>query len=728
MLAAAVLLGLCVSVAVTEATGVTHLAAAIVRIATGAGTLVVEVDDPQVSITIDGEDLVITGAGPQEVRLKPGQYRVQAAKGGQVVKQDLVTIERGGRQVVRVALEPSVTPPATDGTTIPHARVLSLYEVRRFLGHTAGVQSVCVSPDGTQVLSGSDDGTLRLWDIRTGAELRCFEGSAKPVCSAAFLRDARRLVSGSGDGTVHVWDAETGKELKKLTGHSGGVFFGVAVLPDGKHILSASMDKTVRVWDIESGKEVRKFELDQPIYSAAVSPDGRRALCGDTAGDVQLWDLDKGCLVRRLQGPPCVVQGVAFSPDGRLGLSAGLIDVVRLWDLETGRELHQFPGHGQAHKAAFSPDGSCALTAGGPLMFLWDVKTRRKVHTFEGGYEFAGVAFTPDGSHAVSGSWRTDRLDNAVRLWALPYSAWPRATLAERVEELSKSIQSNPRDAQLLENRARLYAHVARYDEAARDFVAALANAQSEPRRRTLCDSAVRDEQLFSRLVGLLPRDTRLRVARGRFLAYRGDWQGAAGEYKSFIEPYGLNEATEEYARLLLLIGSDDEYRKLCQRVSAQPSDADAAAKACVLVSICTAGPQSGVEPAKITQWAGRAFSASGDALSLYAVGAAHYRAGRYKNAFEDLERANLLGSPRRKQIPFLLAMAYHQLGRKEAARRAFDYGLRLLREIAPPPGSDDSAGGSLLDWIHLNLTHREAKAVLGLSEEPAPQTEKPIP
>ena len=112
MLAVAILLGLCVSVAVTEATGVTHLAAAILRITTGEGTLVVEVDDPQVSVTIDGEDLVITGAGPQEIRLKPGQHQVQAAKGGQVVKQELVTIERGGRQVVRVALERSATPSA----------------------------------------------------------------------------------------------------------------------------------------------------------------------------------------------------------------------------------------------------------------------------------------------------------------------------------------------------------------------------------------------------------------------------------------------------------------------------------------------------------------------------------------------------------------------------------------------------------------------------------------
>ncbi len=99
--------------------GLAILAAVIFKIPTKDGRLVVEVDDPQVNITIDGEDLVITGTGPQEVRLKAGQYRVQASKDGQLVKQELVTIERGGRQVVRVALEPSATPPAVAGLPIP---------------------------------------------------------------------------------------------------------------------------------------------------------------------------------------------------------------------------------------------------------------------------------------------------------------------------------------------------------------------------------------------------------------------------------------------------------------------------------------------------------------------------------------------------------------------------------------------------------------------------------
>ncbi len=112
--AALILVTLVVGLGLTEATGVTQLTASVIRVVTGEGTLVIEVADPQVSVTIDGEDLVITGAGVQQIRLRAGLHQVRATKGGEVVKQELVTIRRGGRQVVRVALEPRVTPPAKD--------------------------------------------------------------------------------------------------------------------------------------------------------------------------------------------------------------------------------------------------------------------------------------------------------------------------------------------------------------------------------------------------------------------------------------------------------------------------------------------------------------------------------------------------------------------------------------------------------------------------------------
>src|SRR5262249_27379587 len=109
--AAAVLLLLFGGLSLTEATGVTNLRATVIRIFTPDGTLVVETDDPSVKVTIEGGgDLVISGAGPQEVRLKPGSYKLQAAKDGKPVRLDreLVSIAKGGKEIVRVKLE---TPP-----------------------------------------------------------------------------------------------------------------------------------------------------------------------------------------------------------------------------------------------------------------------------------------------------------------------------------------------------------------------------------------------------------------------------------------------------------------------------------------------------------------------------------------------------------------------------------------------------------------------------------------
>jgi hypothetical protein len=108
--AAAVLLALLGGLGFTEATGVTDVRGPVIRLFSPEGMLVVEVDDPGVSVKIDGSDLVITGAGTKEIRLKPGKYTVEARKDGKVVRQELVTVTKNDRQVVRVSQEP---PPDT---------------------------------------------------------------------------------------------------------------------------------------------------------------------------------------------------------------------------------------------------------------------------------------------------------------------------------------------------------------------------------------------------------------------------------------------------------------------------------------------------------------------------------------------------------------------------------------------------------------------------------------
>ena len=123
--AAAVLVTTLAVLGTTEATGVTNVRATVIRLFTPDGVLVVETDDPAVKVVVEGDgDLVITGAGPQEVRLRAGSYRLKATRDGKPVNldRDLVTISRGDRQIVRVRLEgeppAAVAPKAERGAVV----------------------------------------------------------------------------------------------------------------------------------------------------------------------------------------------------------------------------------------------------------------------------------------------------------------------------------------------------------------------------------------------------------------------------------------------------------------------------------------------------------------------------------------------------------------------------------------------------------------------------------
>ena len=117
-------------------------------------------------------------------------------------------------------------------------------------GHTASVKSVTFSPDGHRIVSGSDDGTIRVWDAETGEVVAGpFNGHSDLVSSVAFSPDGHRIVSGSYDKTVRVWDAETGEVVEgPFNGHIKAAH-SVAFSPDGHRIVSGSYDKTIRGWD-----------------------------------------------------------------------------------------------------------------------------------------------------------------------------------------------------------------------------------------------------------------------------------------------------------------------------------------------------------------------------------------------------------------------------------------------------------------------------------------------
>ena len=119
-------------------------------------------------------------------------------------------------------------------------------------GHSGSVTAAGFSPDGTRIVSGSDDNTLKLWDAHSGTCLMTLSGHSGSVTAAGFSPDGTRIVSGSEDNTLKLWDAHSGTCLMTLSGHSDWVY-AAGFSPDGTRIVSGSFDNTLRLWDAHSG-------------------------------------------------------------------------------------------------------------------------------------------------------------------------------------------------------------------------------------------------------------------------------------------------------------------------------------------------------------------------------------------------------------------------------------------------------------------------------------------
>jgi WD40 repeat protein len=437
--AAAVLLLVLGGLGLTEATGVTRFAGTVIRVLTPDGTLVVEVDDPSVNVTIEGDGgLVITGAGPQEVRLRPGSYRLQATKDGKPVKQEVVTITRGGKQVVRVSLEPAgparsassfrfePPPPGPldrlDPAQIPATERFDWQpkELVAVLGehrgrHWTDQRHVAVSPDGKLVASCGEGALIYLWEADTLRLRALLTGHTAGVWSVAFAPDSRRLLSGSQDGTLRLWDLEARRELRCFKGHASEIG-SVAFSPDGGRALSGSRDRTVRLWDVHTGKQLGRWEGHTAgVQSVAFSRDGAYALSGGNDRTMRLWEVKTGKEVRCFHGHTDTCRIVCFHPDGRRALSCSHDHTVRLWELATGKELRRFEGHGGAvFYVALSPDGRRAISGGWEeegIICFWDVETGQQLHRVRQAKWVNCVAFAPGGQQALIGS------GGAIRWW-----------------------------------------------------------------------------------------------------------------------------------------------------------------------------------------------------------------------------------------------------------------------------------------------------------------------
>jgi len=208
---------------------------------------------------------------------------------------------------------------------------------KRLTGHGHFVQDVAISSDGQFALSGSWDGTLRLWDLNTGTTTRRFIGHTKDVLSVAFSADNRQIVSGSRDKTINLWNT-LGQCKFTIAGDDGHKEWVSCVRfsPNLQNplIVSCGWDKMVKVWNLNQCK-LRTDLIGHSGYvnTVTVSPDGSLCASGGKDGIAMLWDLNEGRHLSSLDAGD-IIHALVFSPN-RYWLCAATASTIRIWDLES---------------------------------------------------------------------------------------------------------------------------------------------------------------------------------------------------------------------------------------------------------------------------------------------------------------------------------------------------------------------------------------------------------
>src|SRR5581483_3563807 len=309
------------------------------------------------------------------------------------------------------------TKPKTKGKSEKQPEQTELLAVleRKLKGHKDWVNSVAVSPNGKWVASGSDDETVKIWDLETGSCRATLEGHTQEVNCVAITPDGKRILSSSTDRTIRVWDAATARPLVAFDGHKEKVW-SVAVLPGGQQALSGGWDNQLLLWDIASGNCLKVIKGSEGeagnIFCVAVTQDGKRAVSGQSDGKIHLWNLETGESLATLKGHVDLVRSAQVIPGGRYAISASDDTTVKVWDLETGTCVGTLEGHqSQVYSILLSPDGKMIASSGftDDTVRLWDWKSGACLHVIENEDDAfpISVAFSPNGSYLVVGTATT---------------------------------------------------------------------------------------------------------------------------------------------------------------------------------------------------------------------------------------------------------------------------------------------------------------------------------
>ncbi|MEI6881452.1 MAG: caspase family protein, partial [Bacteroidota bacterium] len=307
--------------------------------------------------------------------------------------------------------------------------------IKTLIGHAAEVNSVCFSPDGKYIASGSWDNTIKIWDIENGSMFTLSENNSV-VRFVCFSPDGKKIASCTNHDIIKIWDVESRKFINTLEIHQPINSFCFS--PDGKSIASNS-DNLIQIWDLKSGKRLNKLSgFSSSIRTVCFLQDGKHlASCSDN-NIVKIWDVNSEKCINTILLESSFQGSVCFSHDVKLLSSGTDYNTIKIWDIENGKCIKALMGRFSNQKfsgsVSFSKD-SKHLASGTDYntIKIWDIETGKVINTLTGYSPGFSINFSTDGKLLASGN-----SDNTIKVWSVE-DVKPKPKLPAQIE-LSKLL------------------------------------------------------------------------------------------------------------------------------------------------------------------------------------------------------------------------------------------------------------------------------------------------
>lgn len=217
--------------------------------------------------------------------------------------------------------------------------------------------SIAIHPDGASFLAGAEDGTIDRWSLPAGEPLWPLRGRVAPLRSVSFAEDGRSLAVGSDNGEVGLWDLRNGALTREIVAGDMPIQ-GLSFLPEEGGLLVAVEDGVLQVWDPESGALTREMERrGSELADVVPLPGGKRAIAGGWDETLVLWDLEQERAVRRMKKAPGWIESMTITSSGDRAIAGTWDDVLAVWDLASGKLLHQHQVSDVVTALALAPPG-----------------------------------------------------------------------------------------------------------------------------------------------------------------------------------------------------------------------------------------------------------------------------------------------------------------------------------------------------------------------------------